>query len=102
MNDGDYYRVSWLGQGEAAVFVQSARDQIQSELDLINTQSQALIGAWEDTQSKGEYQTRQDTWTRAANDIIMALDKFKTSLNTSADISSSTERAAAITMSGQA
>lgn len=100
MSDGDLYRVSWNAQTEAAGFVQTAIGNIQSELDGINSETNALLGRWDDSESQAAYQARQQKWTGAANDIVAALEKFKASLNTSADISSSTEKMNAQTMTG--
>jgi uncharacterized protein YukE len=100
MNDGDLYRVSWTGQAEAAGFVQTAIGSIQTELDGINSETSALLSRWDDSESQAAYQARQQKWTGAANDIVMALEKFKASLNTSADLSSAKEKENAGRMAG--
>lgn len=100
MNDGDLYRVSWLGQAEAADFVGQAMGKIQSDLDNINSETNKLMAVWDDSDSQAAYTARQQKWTGAANDIVAALGKFQASLGTSADISSSTEKANAATMTG--
>ncbi len=100
MNDGDLYRVSWLGQAEAADFVGQAMGKIQSDLDDINSETQKLLSVWDNSESQGAYLARQQKWTKAATDIISALQKFQASLGTSADISSSTEKMNAVTMTG--
>lgn len=100
MNDGDVYRASWDGQREAAGFVQQAIGSINRELDSVNSETNALLGRWDDSASQAAYQARQKKWTSAANDIVAALEKFKASLNTSADISSAKEKENAARMEG--
>jgi len=100
MNDGDWYKVSWNDQSDAAGYVDKAIGTVQSELDGINSETNALLGQWEDSDSQAAYRQRQETWTKAATDIMEVLAKFKTSLVTSAGISSDTEAMNATTMAG--
>lgn len=100
MNDGDLYRVSWDEQSNAAGYVDKAIGTFQTELDGINSETNALLSRWDDSESQGVYQARQQKWTKAATDIMEALAKFKGSLATSAGISSGTEKDAATTMAG--
>lgn len=100
MNDGDLYRVSWNDQSDAAGYVDKAIGTFQTELDGINSETNALLARWDDSTSQGAYQARQQKWTKAANDIMEVLAKFKTSLVTSAGISSDTESAATSQMQG--
>ena len=100
MNDGDWYKVSWNDQSDAAGYVDKAIGTFHSELDGINSETNALLGQWEDSSSQAAYRARQETWTKAATDIMDVLGKFKASLVTSAGISSDTESANAVTMAG--
>lgn len=100
MNDGDLYKVSWNDQSDAAGYVDKAIGTFQSNLDDINTQTNALLARWQDSASQAAYHARQQKWTRAATDIMAVLAKFKGSLLTSAGISSDTEKANATTMAG--
>lgn len=100
MNDGDLYRVSWNDQSDAAGYVDKAISSFQTELDGINSETNALLARWDDSDSQGAYQARQQKWTKAATDIMEVLSKFKASLVTSAGISSDTEAAAASQMVG--
>ncbi len=102
MSNGDWYKVSWNDQSDAAGYVDKAIGTFQSELDGINSETNALIGQWEDSSSQAAYRARQETWTRAATDIMGALTSFKASLMTSADISSGTEATNTTIMAGGA
>jgi len=88
------YAASWTGQEEAAGFVGKAISKIQSELDTINTETQALLARWKDSTSQAEYNARQTTWTKAANEVVRVLGDFQASLTKAAGISSDTEGAA--------
>lgn len=98
MSNGDWYKVSWNDQSDAAGYVDRAIGTFQSELDGINSETNALLGQWEDSSSQAAYRARQETWTRAATSIMEVLSKFKASLVTSAGISSGTEAASATIM----
>lgn len=100
VNDGDLYKVSWNEQSDAAGFVDKAISTFQTELDGINTETNALLARWDDSQSQAAYQARQQQWTKAATDIMGVLAQFKASLVTSAGISSDTESTNATTMAG--
>ncbi len=100
MSNGDWYKVSWNDQSDAAGYVDKAIGTFQSELDGINSETNALIGQWEDSSSQAAYRARQETWTKAATSIMEVLSKFKASLVTSAGISSNTESANATIMAG--
>jgi len=87
----DQYRVSWALQGEAAASVNSAISTMDSELQAINSQVNALMGQW-DSEAQQAYLARQQQWNTASDNIKAALQQFMTGLNSSADISSGTEK----------
>ncbi|MDQ3734968.1 MAG: hypothetical protein M3400_13430 [Actinomycetota bacterium] len=89
------YAASWTAQDEAAGFIGKAIGTINGHLDTINTETQALLSTWNDSESQTEYNRRQSTWTAAATEIVRVLESFKTSMNKVAGVSSDTEKAAA-------
>jgi len=89
------YKACWTSQDEAGVFIGKAIATINSELGTINNETQNLIGTWDPSASKTEYETRQQTWTTAANDIVRVLEAFKKCMHDIAGVSSDTETAAA-------
>jgi early secretory antigenic target protein ESAT-6 len=87
----DQYRVSWALQGDAAASVNAAISAMDSELAGVNSQVNALMGQW-DSEAQQAYLARQQQWNSASENIKAALQQFMAGLNSSADISSGTEK----------
>lgn len=92
------YQASWTAQDGAGADIGNAVSSLQDSLAEINSQTDALLALWNNSDSESTFVDRQTQWTKAAEQIRDVLNEFKTSMHTSAGISSDTEAAAARTM----
>lgn len=93
------YKASWTDQSNAAMAVSQAITTMDSELDSLNQQVNALSGTW-DSDSKEAYLTRQKQWTQASISIKDALSDFTKRLGTTAELSQGTEKTNTTVVSG--
>ena len=98
MTTEDWYKVNWEDQREAAAFVQKAMGACSTDIEGMKTETDGMLGAWDEGATKKEFSERQQTWLKAATGIVEILDRFRGSLQTSADIAQAAEADNAKTM----
>lgn len=98
MNDGDRYKVNPADQMDAAGFVDKAMSACRGDIDGMKSETDNMLAQWGEGATQNAFEMRQKQWLQSANDIVAILARFKASLGTSADISSSTELTNANTM----
>jgi uncharacterized protein YukE len=91
MTTEDWYAVNWEDQREAAAFVQKAMGACSKEIESVTTETNGMLEAWKDGPTKDNFSQRQKTFLNAANEIVLILDRFRASLETSADIAQAAE-----------
>ncbi len=91
MNDGGWYKVSWNEQANASGYVDKAMGACRVDIDGMKTETDTMLSQWDPGATRDAFSQRQQMWLDSANEIVDILGRFKASLSTSADISSSTE-----------
>lgn len=93
------YQASWTAQDSAGSDISTAVSSLEDSLAEINSQTDALLALWQNSDSESTFVERQTQWTKAAEQIRDVLNDFSKSMHQSAGISSDTEAAATRTMS---